>query len=878
MRMSSFLAVAAFLAVGHVFSEESAWEPETAQFQAAIDRASAQGGGRVTVTRGVHSCGTLYLKSNVELHLEEGAVLQGGDRSACYDDAIPLREVHDDPGAVKKSSLCKAFVYAGDATNIAITGKGVIDCQGPKFFDHDTVLWERFWAKPTCPRPRMVVFVNCRGVRLEDATFRDCPAWTMWLRRCTDITVSRIRIEAEPKMINSDGIDFDCCRNVRMGDSFVSTGDDCLVLRAIRRGLPADVPAVCENVIVSNCVLSTPCQGVRIGCPSDDTIRNAVFRDIVFTGNNGIRADQQPQYLDRNDRGRIRTENILFENWKLDCFGFPFSVVAQPGVVPRDLGHMTFRNFDIRSKLPITVKGNAEAVVRDVTLDNIRIRTEAPRPFESAHVEGLRIIGCPFGSETADWTMLNAAARSKAMVPIRPGVPGRRPFWNEASKAFIHPPAFDIPPVDGCASYCFTLTDESGHRDEWLAKEPYAPIPADLWAAKAPGYYTLRCGSFDRRFYRAAVFKGPYPAGVCDYRTAAKRVYAAVFNLPQVKGWLTTSEPPAGYDLYCYPAKILSSMIRALVRHAQYAPQDSATALTIARRMADWLLEESRPKSEPLAHFPPTYWGDRRDIAVKYAGQNMLRYPAQAANAYLDLAAATDERKYRDAAVRIVGTYAKLQGDDGSWPLKVWERNGEPVRANRIVPGRYIMEMLDRVSALDRTVVEMRDRAFAYVLNGPVRTWNWDGQFEDMDPQPPYRNLQKGVAIDTAVRLFARGDVRTALELVDWCEDQFTVWSDPIHNMDWKNWKTPTALEQYDYYTPIDASMADMIRGFASAYRATGEPLYCAKAEALADNITRHQRPDGTIPTYFDSRRGNDWVNCMVYVAHTLELLASLSQ
>ena len=113
-----------------------------------------------------------------------------------------------------------------------------------------------------------------------------------------------------------------------------------------------------------------------------------------------------------------------------------------------------------------------------------------------------------------------------------------------------------------------------------------------------------------------------------------------------------------------------------------------------------------------------------------------------------------------------------------------------------------------------------------------------------------------------------------AREIVAWCEDQFTVWSDPVHHMDWKHWKMPTALEQYEYYTPIDASMGDMIGAYASAYRVTKDPLLLAKGKALADNITRHQRADGTIPTYFDSRKGSDWVNCMVYVADRLEALA----
>ena len=476
----------------------------------------------------------------------------------------------------------------------------------------------------------------------------------------------------------------------------------------------------------------------------------------------------------------------------------------------------------------------------------------------------------------SDWDRLNAAAREQASVPVRAGVPGERPFWNAHSKAFIHPPAFDFKETAEAKEYRFTLGDKS-----WVAAKPWLPVPADVWDSLKPGYYTLKVdGCGERAFYRAAVFQGPYPKGVRGYQDAARRVYAAVYSMPQVQGWKTSDDPPKGYDLYCYPAKILSSMIRALCRHAKAEPKDAADALAIARKMADWLIAHSQPEGAPLAHFPPTYWGDRRDVAVRYAGQNMLGYPAHAANAYFDLAEAMGEAKYRDAAIAIARTYVKRQDEDGTWPLKVLEKDGSPVRANRLVPNRYLLGMFDRAAAAtgDAAFAAARDRAFAYVLEGPAKTWNWDGQFEDMDPMPPYRNLQKGVAVDTALRLFEMGRKAEACEMVDWCEDQFVVWSDPIHNMDWKNWKTPTALEQYDYYTPIDASMGDMIGAFAAAHKATGNMLYLEKARALADNITRHQREDGTIPTYFDSRSGSDWVNCMVYVADRLEALAAVCE
>lgn len=382
-----FCAAVAALVVAAMADDDAARKAETARIQGEIDRASAQGGGRVVVGKGVHPCGTLYLKSNVELHLEEGAELRGGPRPADYDDAIPTYEVYTYKGAVPATVTRKAFIYAENATNIAITGKGTINGVGQNFFDQKT------WAKPTKTlRPRMVVFMKCRGIRFEDATFKDSPVWTMWLRRCEDIAVSRIRIDADQRMINTDGIDFDACRRVRVGDSTFSTGDDCIVLRAIRHACDTE-EAVSEDTVVSNCVLSTTCQGVRIGCPSDHVIRNAVFRDITFSGRNGILADQQRWYLEEGNTGNITTSNLLFENWKIDCRGLPISVCVTDGVTLRDFGHMTFRNIQVKSANPIKICGNGTTVVKDVALENVTGTVRANPPVETRRTEGLRTSG-----------------------------------------------------------------------------------------------------------------------------------------------------------------------------------------------------------------------------------------------------------------------------------------------------------------------------------------------------------------------------------------------------------------------------------------------------------------------------------------------------
>lgn len=359
---------------------------ETTRIQREIDAAAAKGGGRVVITKGEHPCGTLYLKSGVELHLEEGAVLSGGGRPDDYDDAIPVDEVYSYEGCHTNTTTRKAFIYAGNAHDIAITGKGVIDCHGQEFFRQTP---GRFWAKPNCMRTRIVVFMNCRGIRFEDTTFKDSPVWTMWLRHCEDVVVSRIRVVAEQRMINSDGIDFDACRHVRVGDSYFKTGDDCLVLRAIRHASDAGHEVVTEDVVVSNCVLNSACQGVRVGCPSDDTIRNAVFRNITFTGNNAISSEQPVRYLESKDGGYFRCSDILFEDWKIDCSGYPVIVAVYKGVKLRDFGHITFRNLEVKSGRPFKVVGTAETPVRGVRFENVRGKVESESPFEVQNVSEL---------------------------------------------------------------------------------------------------------------------------------------------------------------------------------------------------------------------------------------------------------------------------------------------------------------------------------------------------------------------------------------------------------------------------------------------------------------------------------------------------------
>lgn len=380
----------ATLAPSNPASQNKLWETKAIQSQ--IDAAAAKGGGRVTVPKGVHPCRTLYLKSGVELHLEEGSVILGGAKPEDYDDAIPEEMVYRYGNTNTAPTVTrKALIFAENAENIAITGKGTILIDGPAFFDHSTSFGGGpAWGKPPWPRPRMVVMLRCRHVRFEDTTFKDCPLWTVWLRFCEDIAVSRIRIEAEQRMINSDGIDFDGCRHVRVSDSFFQTGDDCVVLRAIRLGHPGEGPVVTEDVVVENCSFDTPCQGVRIGCPSDDTVRNAVFRNILFRGRNAIGSQQPRHYLNAGDNGYLQTADILFENWTIRG-GCPLELFVSDGITLRDFGHMTFRDFTVETERPFVVKGNAASPVKGMRFEGIRGTIEDDKAFDVENAPGIEL-------------------------------------------------------------------------------------------------------------------------------------------------------------------------------------------------------------------------------------------------------------------------------------------------------------------------------------------------------------------------------------------------------------------------------------------------------------------------------------------------------
>ena len=523
--------------------------------------------------------------------------------------------------------------------------------------------------------------------------------------------------------------------------------------------------------------------------------------------------------------------------------------------------------------------------------------------------EQLRKKGCqPLPSDTQCSPRADLAARVREELTheIRPGGVDGQEFWNGNAQMFMYPPDFAFKKVTGAVRYRFQVMDDQQYAHIFEAEAPTVSLKP-VWEFVPRGLIAVFCFGLDgngqvcglagqRRFWKKAPFEpGVYPCAKRSYAEAQKMLCDYILNLPEVVGMEKTGRTDLSQksNFTSYPSKMQSALIRAMLSLMKIAPEKRERALRIARLSADYLLAKSQPSGTPLEYFTPTYEGDGQ-LSGAYAGMHMLIYPADAGRAFVRLSAATGEAKYLDAAKRIAATYMRLQGDDGTWYLKMSEKDGSPISPNRLVP----TSVIDFFEALYAATGEaeyraVADRAFGFIENGPLKTWNWEGQFEDIRPaESRFQNLTKHNACDTAIYMLKRfpGDrkrLAQAREIVRYAEDQFVVWRPPcradragylrVQRYPYETWVAPVALEQYNCYFPIDGSVAKLIRTWLALWEAERNPLDLAKARAMGDATVNMQEPSGRVRTYWVPEpadgtpigkiarqpAGGDWLGCL---------------
>jgi len=227
---------------------------DTQALQAAIDTCSRRG-GTVIVPPGNFLTGSLRLRSNVDLYLAAGAVILGSTELKDYEEHTPAFQSYND--VFLKHSL----FYAEQSDHITIRGEGTIDGQGSAFPTTTTVRPDRYRNRPFILR-----FIQCRFVRIEDVTMKNSAMWMQHYLACDDLLIRGIRVYNHANK-NNDMMDIDGCRNVVISDCIGDTDDDAITLKSTS-------PRITENVVITNCVLSSHCNALKCGTESTGGFRN----------------------------------------------------------------------------------------------------------------------------------------------------------------------------------------------------------------------------------------------------------------------------------------------------------------------------------------------------------------------------------------------------------------------------------------------------------------------------------------------------------------------------------------------------------------------------------------------------------------------------
>ncbi|MEK7949833.1 glycoside hydrolase family 28 protein [Luteolibacter soli] len=353
-----------------------------AAFDAAIKACSEAGGGRVTVPQGKFLTGPIHLRSNVELHLADGAELNFSDRFEDYLPVVPVRV-----GGVEILNY-SPLIFAKDCTNVAITGKGKLNGNAAKWWKWKEsgahfkagILTEpvekRIFGTPEAGiRPNFLCLSGCKNVLLEDFTIGSGPNWTIHPLYCENVTIRRVNVDTDGP--NNDGIDPDSCRDVLIEHCTFNTGDDCVVLKSGYNEDGWRVGRPTENVIMRHCSSKHGHGGLVIGSEMSGDVRNVFMHDCQFDG-----TDRAIRIKSKRGRGGV-VEKVYARDIKAKNMEYEFAIL--------NMDYSADKNAAANDKLPVFRDMCFERIEGDGAPVAIRITGEADSPIENIRFENTKL-------------------------------------------------------------------------------------------------------------------------------------------------------------------------------------------------------------------------------------------------------------------------------------------------------------------------------------------------------------------------------------------------------------------------------------------------------------------------------------------------------
>lgn len=444
---------------------------DTVGIQAAIEACAAAGGGRVVVPNGRFIAGSLFLRSNIELHLSHGALLLGSPKLADYAPSI-------EPAGSHVEGKRDGLLIAEKVQNVSITGFGTVDGNGESFWEPGFL--ESGKSRPSLPRPMpWVEFRDSRFIVVRDVRFQHSPSYGVAFTRSQDVNVLNVKIYNDLRSPNTDGIQVNDSQRVSISGVHISTGDDAIVLKSDN----ADV----EDVVVSDSVLTSDDTAFKYGTGSTKAIRRVTLRDStivnsrlgigLFMRRGGVYEDlavrnvrivgrasrgstDWPIYLDVDRRspefgfGTIR--DIRFEGLRVESRGNVL-IAGNPaskmqGIVLRDVDFRVVEPADlskVRKSRGNVAFGATEGSVdyatdnahfsfshiRGLTLDNVRLNGQPQhlsprRAVLLRDVVGAELLGLQFAPGAATLTPVLADASAELLLAGLRGAPAAPLEWR----------------------------------------------------------------------------------------------------------------------------------------------------------------------------------------------------------------------------------------------------------------------------------------------------------------------------------------------------------------------------------------------------------------------------------------------------------------
>jgi polygalacturonase len=385
-----------------------------AAIQKAIDTCNKNGGGTVYVPAGTFVTGTFHLKSNVNLYLENGAVLKGSPHLSDYDTYT----------IVGYGLNYYGMLYTAGAENVSITGQGKIDGNNFVYLDFSKAkkidsAGTQFTRQkenyrhvvagigdgPVVPnnmRPhQMLIFSNCKNVRLHGISLLNSPFWTLHFADCDGVNVDGISIASGMLVPNADGIDVTSCSNVVVANCDIRAGDDAIAIVGYDHHFEipgfSEIKHISQNILISNCNLQSYSSGIRIGFLDQNSVSNVQVNNVNITNSTrGIG-------IFVRDEGSL--QHIHFSNMYIETKlrtgdwwgnGEPIHLSAVRGKKDVRLGRIedvTFSHISCKSENGILIWGSPESIMEGLTLDHITLQLENS-PLNSVAGGNIDLRGC----------------------------------------------------------------------------------------------------------------------------------------------------------------------------------------------------------------------------------------------------------------------------------------------------------------------------------------------------------------------------------------------------------------------------------------------------------------------------------------------------